>query len=56
MILQGLHEIAQFIEQFDYQQGLMVHTRLVSSGNFSEISAFMPGLKVLMQVSMQLRV
>ncbi|XP_072165070.1 protein transport protein Sec31A-like [Diadema setosum] len=56
MILQGLHEIAQAISAYNYQHGLAVHTRLVTSGNFSEISAFMPGLKVLMQLATQLRV
>nr|XP_054773269.1 protein transport protein Sec31A-like isoform X2 [Lytechinus pictus] len=56
MILQGLHEIAHDIGTYNYQHGLGVHTRLVTSGNFSEISAFMPGLKVLMQLATQLRV
>lgn len=34
----------------------MAHTRLISSGSFSEISTFMPGLKSLMQIATQLRV
>ncbi|XP_038060867.1 protein transport protein Sec31A-like isoform X2 [Patiria miniata] len=56
MILAGLHEIATGISGYDYQTGLSVHKRLVSSVYFSEISSFMPGLKVLLQVSQQLRV
>ncbi|XP_071808414.1 protein transport protein Sec31A-like isoform X2 [Asterias amurensis] len=56
MILSGLHEIAQGILTYDYQTGLSVHKRLVSSVYFSEISTFMPGLKVLLQVAVQLRV
>lgn len=40
----------------DYPHGLMAHTNLISSGSFSEISSFMPGLKSLMQIATQLRV
>lgn len=40
----------------DYPHGLMAHTSLISSGSFSEISSFMPGLKSLMQIATQLRV
>lgn len=55
-ILEGLHEIAQACQGGDYPRGLMAHTRLISSGSFSEISTFMPGLKSLMQIATQLRV
>lgn len=55
-ILEGLHEIAQACQKGDYPRGLMAHTRLISSGSFSEISTFMPGLKSLMQIATQLRV
>lgn len=55
-ILEGLHEIAQACQDRDYPRGLMAHTRLISSGSFSEISTFMPGLKSLMQIATQLRV
>ncbi|XP_071952152.1 protein transport protein Sec31A-like [Antedon mediterranea] len=55
-ILQGLHQIAQCSGSFDYNSGLEIYKQLVSSGNFSEISTFMPGLKVLMQVAIQLQV
>jgi len=55
-ILTGIHQIVSAIKQYDYQSGLAVHSHLVSQGNFSEISAFMPGLKMLMQTALQLQV
>jgi len=55
-ILQGLNQIVAAIKQYDYNTGLAVHTHMVSQGNFSEISAFMPGLKMLMQTATQLQV
>ncbi|XP_067943023.1 protein transport protein Sec31A-like [Watersipora subatra] len=55
-ILTGLHQIVASIKQYDYQAGLAIHTHMVSQGNFSEISAFMPGLKMLMQTAHQLQV
>ncbi|KAE8591061.1 hypothetical protein XENTR_v10018300 [Xenopus tropicalis] len=53
-ILAGLHEIARCIETRNYQQGLVVHTQVVSSSNFSEVSSFMPILKVLMTIASKL--
>ncbi|XP_071420580.1 protein transport protein Sec31B isoform X2 [Pithys albifrons albifrons] len=55
-ILMGLHEIAQCIETKNYPQGLLVHTQLVSSSSFSEVSGFMPILKVLMTIAGKLNV
>ncbi|XP_064418723.1 protein transport protein Sec31A isoform X4 [Latimeria chalumnae] len=55
-ILGGLHEIAHCIECRNYQQALSIHTQVVSSSNFSEISAFMPVLKVVMTVANKLNV
>lgn len=55
-VLTGLHQIVSAIKQYDYPTGLAVHTSLVMQGNFSEISAFMPGLKMLMQTAHQLQV
>nr|XP_033796841.1 protein transport protein Sec31B isoform X2 [Geotrypetes seraphini] len=52
----GLHEISRCIEARNYQRGLVVHTQVVSSSNFSEISNFMPALKVLMTVASKLGV
>ncbi|KAI1236379.1 hypothetical protein IHE44_0001668 [Lamprotornis superbus] len=50
-ILMGLHEIARCIEAKNYSQGLLVHTQVVSSSSFSEVSGFMPILKVLMTIA-----
>ncbi|XP_072196119.1 protein transport protein Sec31B isoform X2 [Excalfactoria chinensis] len=55
-ILMGLHEIARCIEARNYQQGLVVHTQVVSSSSFSEVSGFMPVLKVLMTIAGKLNV
>ncbi|KFU97565.1 PREDICTED: protein transport protein Sec31B isoform X2 [Pterocles gutturalis] len=55
-ILMGLHEIARCIEARNYQQGLLFHTQVVSSSSFSEVSGFMPILKVLMTVAGKLNV
>uniref|UniRef100_A0A8C1JW20 Protein transport protein Sec31A n=1 Tax=Cyprinus carpio TaxID=7962 RepID=A0A8C1JW20_CYPCA len=55
-ILGGLHEISRCVSARNYQQGLEVHTQVVSSSNFSEISAFMPVLKVLMTIANKLAV
>ncbi|NWU62596.1 SC31B protein, partial [Pterocles burchelli] len=55
-ILMGLHEIARCIEARNYQQGLLYHTQVVSSSSFSEVSGFMPILKVLMTVAGKLNV
>ena len=40
----------------DYASGYQAYTNLISSGSFSEISSFMPGIKSLMQVATQLKV
>ena len=40
----------------NYQADLARYTQMVSSGSFSEISSFMPGIKALLQLAMQLRV
>lgn len=55
-ILEGLHNIAQACQQTDYGLGYQAYTSLISSGSFSEISSFMPGIKTLMQIATQLRV
>ncbi|XP_067894332.1 protein transport protein Sec31A isoform X8 [Heterodontus francisci] len=47
-IVGGLHNIARSIETRNYTEGLSIHTHLVSTSNFSEISAFMPVLKVVL--------
>ncbi|XP_062383121.1 protein transport protein Sec31A isoform X2 [Sardina pilchardus] len=55
-ILGGLHEISRCVTARNYQHGLEVHTQIVSSSNFSEISAFMPILKVVMTIANKLGV
>nr|XP_026696652.1 protein transport protein Sec31A isoform X3 [Ciona intestinalis] len=55
-IIGGLHQVAQSMESRDYANGLRHHTRIVTQSNFSEISAFMPGLKSLLQIAGQLRI
>uniref|UniRef100_A0A3Q0T3L5 Protein transport protein Sec31A n=1 Tax=Amphilophus citrinellus TaxID=61819 RepID=A0A3Q0T3L5_AMPCI len=55
-ILSGLHEISHCVASQNYQRGLEVHTQVVSSSNFSEISAFMPILKVVMTIANKLGV
>ncbi|XP_028285931.1 protein transport protein Sec31A isoform X1 [Parambassis ranga] len=55
-ILNGLHEISRCVASQNYQRGLEVHTQVVSSSNFSEISAFMPILKVVMTIAIKLAI
>nr|XP_042906130.1 protein transport protein Sec31A [Parasteatoda tepidariorum] len=52
----GLHQVVQAIMQSDYANALGIHGQLVANANFSEISGFMPSLKVLLQTSSQLNV
>nr|XP_049594264.1 protein transport protein Sec31A isoform X5 [Syngnathus scovelli] len=47
-IVGGLHNMARSIEARAYTEGLGIHTHIVSSSNFSETSAFMPVLKVVL--------
>lgn len=47
-IINGLHNIARSIEMRNYSEGLTIHTHIVSTSNFSETSAFMPVLKVVL--------
>lgn len=47
-IIGGLHNIARTIESRSYTEGLNIHTHIVSNSNFSETSAFMPVLKVVL--------
>ncbi|TSS11531.1 Protein transport protein Sec31A [Bagarius yarrelli] len=47
-IVGGLHNIARSIESRAYTDGLNIHTHIVSNSNFSETSAFMPVLKVVL--------
>ncbi|XP_073769587.1 protein transport protein Sec31A isoform X18 [Danio rerio] len=47
-IIGGLHNMAHSIECRSYADGLNIHTHIVSNSNFSETSAFMPVLKVVL--------
>lgn len=47
-IIGGLHNIVRTIESRSYTEGLNIHTHIISSSNFSETSAFMPVLKVVL--------
>lgn len=47
-IVGGLHNMARSMETRAYAEGLSIHTHIVTSSNFSEISSFMPVLKVLL--------
>lgn len=53
-VVDGLQKMSQLAEQKQYPQAVDVHRQIVQSANFSQISAFMPGLKVLLQISYQL--
>lgn len=55
-VTQGLHQIVQSVQQFDYNTGIGIYTQMVSQGNFSEISSFMPGLKMLIQSAAHMQV
>jgi len=51
--LQGLHTILSHIWQYDYQSCMQVISGLIAGGSFAEMSDFMPGVKVLLQVAQQ---
>ncbi|XP_038613867.1 protein transport protein Sec31B isoform X2 [Tachyglossus aculeatus] len=55
-ILAGLHEIARCMDAQNYQQGLLVHTQVVGSSSFSEVSGFMPVLKAVLTIAHKLNV
>jgi len=51
--LQGLHTILQHIWQYDYPACMQVIAGLIAGGSFAEMSDFMPGVKMLLQVAQQ---
>ncbi|KAL8186756.1 UNVERIFIED_CONTAM: hypothetical protein K2H54_007425 [Gekko kuhli] len=55
-ILLGLHELAHCAEAGHYPQALAVHTQVVSSSSFSDVSGFMPILKALLTTAQKLNV
>lgn len=54
--LESLNQLVQFIQIGDYGNGLGLHTQMVSGPDFSKIASFMPGIKILLQLAMQLQV
>ncbi|XP_031840951.2 COPII coat complex component secretory 31 isoform X1 [Nomia melanderi] len=54
--LQAMHQISQMVQNGNYTGGLDLHTQLVSGPDFSQISSFMPGIKVLLLSALQLNV
>jgi len=50
----GLHEIVRQIWAYDYNSCLTVIQQMISTGSFDVLAEFMPGVKVLIQVAMQL--
>lgn len=55
-ITSGLHQLVEAIKTGDYRQALQIHGQIMATGNFSEMSSFMPSLKLLVQTCMQLQV
>jgi protein transport protein SEC31 len=54
--LAALHQLIQYVQSGDYQTSLALHTQMISGPDFSQMSSFMPSVKVLLQTSYQLGV
>lgn len=54
--LNGLHQTVRAVQDFDYNMALNVVAEIAKVGSFTEISVFMPGVKVLLQTAVQLQV
>ncbi|KAK8742242.1 hypothetical protein OTU49_001751 [Cherax quadricarinatus] len=52
----GVHRIVNAIQNGDYRGALGVHAETIAKGSFSELSSFMPPLKLLLQYCIQLQV
>lgn len=52
----GVHKIISHVQTGDYRSALTVHAETIAKGSFSELSSFMPPLKLLLQYCMQLQV
>ena len=52
----GVHRIISHVQAGDYRSALTVHAETIAKGSFSELSSFMPPLKLLLQYCMQLQV
>ena len=51
-----MHQLAAYLSSGDMQGAMTHYTSMVSGTGFAEIAAFMPTIKVLIQVATQLRV
>lgn len=54
--LESLKEMVNLIQHNEHSKGLMLHTQMVSGAEFAKIASFMPGIKILLQLAMQLQV
>ncbi|KAB7504193.1 Protein transport protein Sec31B [Armadillidium nasatum] len=52
----GLHEIVSAVKAGDYHRALQLHAATIGSGAFSEMSQFMPPVKMLLTTCMQCQV
>ncbi|KAK3871526.1 hypothetical protein Pcinc_023333 [Petrolisthes cinctipes] len=52
----GVNRIISAVQSGDYRSALNVHAETIAKGSFSELSSFMPSLKLLLQYCMQLQV
>ena len=48
--------MVQLIQIGDYANCLGMHTQMVSGPEFAKIATFMPGMKILIQLAIQLQV
>jgi protein transport protein SEC31 len=53
---ESLNQLVQYVQIGDYMNGLGLHTQMVSGPEFSKIASFMPGIKSLLQMALQLQV
>ena len=51
-----LHQLVAFLQSGDSHSAMAHYTSMVSGTGFSEIAAFMPTIKVLIQLSVQMKV
>lgn len=54
--LESLNQMVQLIQIGDYANCLGLHTQMVSGPEFAKIATFMPGMKILIQLAIQLQV
>jgi len=52
-----LHQLISYLgEASDYQNAMLLYNSMVSGPSFSEIAAFAPTIKILIQQSIQLQI